>query len=309
MNDKTKESTAQTGDRVVEIDIEGIIGTPNEESGAVATHAELERVLQRIRPMEEMGVVVNIRSTGGSVNDALLIYDALRSLGKPITTRCYGYTASAATIIAQAADKGRREISANGLYLIHCSESHCEGNALSVEQTRELLEQTDRRIAEIYASRSGLKAETFLKLMRENNGKGRWLSPQEAVATGLADRIAEAAPISNSAAEQLEKLGLPPLPTSGGGVMEWLGRQWHAMLERLGIESGGMEMPTMSYPREIECLTDRMSRINNGRSAFDTARATTTLPTEDPSSYEAVRSPNSAAYEADALSMRTSKLF
>ena len=63
--------------------------------------------------------MVDIRSTGGDVNDALLIHDALCSLDAHITTRCYGYTASAATIIAQAASPGCREISANALYLIH----------------------------------------------------------------------------------------------------------------------------------------------------------------------------------------------
>ena len=87
----------------------------------MATYERFRDAVRRIAEIEAPEVVVEIRSTGGDVNDALLIHDALRSLGARITTRCYGYTASAATIIAQAASEGRREISANALYLIHDS--------------------------------------------------------------------------------------------------------------------------------------------------------------------------------------------
>ncbi len=62
--------------------------------------------MSRIAAIEAEEVVVTIRSTGGDVNDALMIHDALTQLKGRITTRCYGYTASAATIIAQAASEG-----------------------------------------------------------------------------------------------------------------------------------------------------------------------------------------------------------
>ena len=87
------------------IDIEGVIGVPEEnqfENGAsgVATFEAFRQEVERIKRVAATSVVVNIRSTGGDVNDALLIYEALQSLDARITTRCYGYTASAATIIA-----------------------------------------------------------------------------------------------------------------------------------------------------------------------------------------------------------------
>lgn len=53
--------------------------------------------------------------------------------------------------------------------------------------------QTDARLAEVYAARSGRTPEEFTLLMAENNGSGRWLSPQEALAAGLVDRIIEPA--------------------------------------------------------------------------------------------------------------------
>ena len=89
------------------IEIEGTIGVPEEwqfddPADRVATYERFRDAVRRIAEIEAPEVVVEIRSTGGDVNDALLIHDALRSLGARITTRCYGYTASAATIIAQA---------------------------------------------------------------------------------------------------------------------------------------------------------------------------------------------------------------
>ena len=176
------------------IDIEGTIGVPEEcqfedASSRVATFEAFRREVKRITEVAAKSVVVNIRSTGGDVNDALLIYDALRALDANITTRCYGYTASAATIIAQAADEGCREISSNALYLIHNSTCSIDGNASSLDARAELLRKTDEQLARLYALHSGGEEEFFLALMAENNGEGRWLSAEEAIELGLADTL------------------------------------------------------------------------------------------------------------------------
>ena len=174
---------------VCQIDIEGTIGVPEEwqfeePDARVATYERFRDTLRRIAEIEAPEVVVNIRSTGGDVNDALLIHDALRQLPARVTTRCYGYTASAATIIAQAASEGCRLLSANALYLIHTAICSTEGNAAEIAGKIDLLHQTDARIAAVYASRSGRPAAEFEALMAENNGNGRWLAPEEAVAAG-----------------------------------------------------------------------------------------------------------------------------
>ena len=81
------------------VDIEGVIGVPEEwqfdqPSSRVATYEKFRDSLDRLREIDAPEIVVNIRSTGGDVNDALLIYEALSSLDGHIVTRCYGYTAS-----------------------------------------------------------------------------------------------------------------------------------------------------------------------------------------------------------------------
>lgn len=179
---------------VCTIDIEGVIGIPessqfSEPSHSIATYERLRGEIDKINSIKAKDIVVNIRSTGGDVNDALLIYESLVALDAKITTRCFGYTASAATIIAQAASKGCREIASSALYLVHMSSSAIEGNVADLTERIDLLRKTDDRIASLYASRSGREKEYFVTLMAENRGQGRWLSPEEVVEAGLADTI------------------------------------------------------------------------------------------------------------------------
>ena len=155
MEESTKKKTIASSVRVASIDIDGILGVAEEQQFGeldtrVATYERFERALEEIRQGGGVDrLVLNIRSTGGCLEDALLIYDAAREMGVEVVTRCYGYVASAATIIAQAASKGCREISANSLYLIHCCESTVEGNHHSLSATKELLDKSDARLAEI----------------------------------------------------------------------------------------------------------------------------------------------------------------
>ncbi|WP_290534293.1 Clp protease ClpP [Alistipes sp.] len=270
------------------IEIEGTIGVPEEwqfeePEARVATYEKFRDAVRRIAEIEAPEVVVEIRSTGGDVNDALLIHDALRSLGAHITTRCYGYTASAATIIAQAASEGCREISANALYLIHTAVCATEGNAAELEGRIELLRQTDARIAGVYAARSGRPAAEFERLMAENNGQGRWLSPEEAVAAGLADRVIGTA------------------ENSSPGVVRNLSRGWSRLLAGLGLRAGA-EFP--SDRNVLHFASDEAELLRRSAMAAEAARErvkpTRTEPCEDPSYGETVRSANERAYAEDA---------
>ena len=262
---------------VCRIDIEGTIGIPEEwqfddPEARVATYERFSKALQRIAGIEAPEVVVNIRSTGGDVNDALLIHDALRQLPARITTRCY--TASAATIIAQAASEGCREISANALYLIHTAVCATEGNAAEIAGKLDLLHQTDARIAAVYAARSGRPAEEFEALMAENNGNGRWLSPEEAVAAGLADKVVETAGQSSSLARNIA-------------------RGWERLLAGIGLLHSG---------EEVRALQRRSAVVSDEtRQRFG---ATVTQPREDPSYGDTVRSANERAYAEDARRLR-----
>ena len=269
------------------IDIEGVIGVPEqtqflEPGGRVATYARFAEALAAVAAVQAPRVVVNIRSAGGDVNDALLIFDALQGLGAEVVTRCYGYVASAATVIAQAASPGCREISANALYLIHTAVCATEGNAAELNGKLDLLRQTDARIAAVYAARSGRPAAEFETLMAENNGNGRWLSPEEAVAAGLADVVTDAAG--------------HPAPS----LTRNIARGWERLLAGIGLNRRE-ELPAdrnvlLTAGERQELLRRSATAI---RQAQQNASPTCTKPREDPSYGDTVRTANQRAYAED----------
>ena len=277
------------------IDIEGTIGVAeewqfDEPEERVATYERFREAVRRIGAVEAQRIVVNIRSTGGDVNDALLIHDALKQTGAHVTTRCYGYVASAATIIAQAASEGCREISANALYLIHTSVCATEGNAAELAGKTELLRQTDARIATIYAARSGRPVEEFEALMNENNGNGRWLSPEETVAAGLADRVIDTA------------------ERPAASLAKQITRGWRRLLAGIGLRDktpDEADRNILHFGEEEAAAARQQQR--SALAAEELRRsvhATRTLPREDPSCSEAARSANERAYQEDARQFR-----
>lgn len=281
------------------IDIEGTIGLSeawqfdNPES-RVTTYERFKESVASIADIRNANIRVNIRSTGGDVNDAILIYEALRATGANITTCCYGYTASAATIVAQAASHGQRLIAPSSLYLIHNSLCSTEGNADELQAEVELLKQTDRRIAEIYASRSGRDVEEIMSLMAENGGRGRWLSPSESIAAGLVDVL------DGSVAHATES-----------GVVDSAKRGVKALLKAIGIDTDVREHPAeeddINYiPRQDQNLPS--AAVKGVPIEFEEhqllATPTQVKAVEDPLPTEHAYDPRAKAYEADARRMK-----
>ena len=268
------------------IDIEGTIGIPEEcqfenIGDRIATYERFREQVAKISEIEQPSVVVNIRSAGGDVNDALLIYEALTELDAHIVTRCYGYTASAATIIAQAASEGYREMSQSALYLIHQSSCAAEGNSETLSAQVELLQKTDERLAALYAERSGRSVDEFKELMSLNNGNGRWLSPEEAMEAGLVDAII------GSESETQQRKGVVGIVSD---------------LFRLGRK--GEQSPTL--PTDHNILHNPLTELQARRSAIAldegqrAVKPTTIKSVEDPGIDDGGLSSNAAAYNRDA---------
>ena len=302
-NFKTMESVIKIKNdaEVATIDIEGTIGLSeswqfdNPES-RVATYERFKECVARIANIKNKQVRVNIRSTGGDVNDAMLIYEALRATGAHVTTCCYGYTASAATIVAQAASEGCRYIASTSLYLIHNSICSVEGNAAEIEAEIELLRQTDERIAEIYARHSGRDKQEMAALMSENGGRGRWLSPVEVVEAGLADAVeGEVARESdNREAERPKNKGVATL-------LNILG---------LGGDKGGApeSMDDINYISHDGVVVANAIQTLSSGIAFEerqsSVKPTTVKDVEDPRLGEMQYDERKRAYDSDAKSIR-----
>ncbi len=277
------------------IDIEGTIGVPeswqsdNPET-RVTTYERFKESVSRIADIENSTIRVNIRSTGGDVNDAMLIYEALRATGAKVTTCCYGYTASAATIVAQAASEGCRLIAPTSLYLIHNSLCSVEGNAEELQAEVDMLRQTDRRIAELYASRSGRGVEDIAELMAANGGRGRWLSPSEALAEGLVDAVEGESEVSTEQQSLVERTKV--------GVK--------ALLRALGVEFKDDITPESDvnytpHPLPADSVDGSKITFENAQSAVEPIAL---KPMEDPSPVERSQEPRKQAYESDVRSIK-----
>ncbi len=319
----------------VVIDIEGTIGVPEswqfeDPQQRIATYEKFRETVKHIEEIAASRVIVNIRSTGGDVNDALLIYEALTSLDAAITTRCWGYVASAATVIAQAASDGQREISANSLYLIHNSTCAADGNALELEQRAELLKKSDERLGELYARRSGRDAESFRNLMAEQSGEGRWLNAKETIEMGLADceidtnanddcdmtqeeqttvveKIANALSSVKAVIAKVGKRIISEEEEISEEITEEEIEEEEIIEDEDSIQVEEEEQPAKKVKRpEVKNAT--MTKTQKSIIAFEESqkelKGTSVEQMDDPSLADITRSDNQNAYERDARRMR-----
>lgn len=268
-------------DQQVVIDIEGVIGVEEcyqfdeqQDDNRISTYEKFRSILEQVKGSDARGLRVNIRSAGGSVQDALLIHSALEEMRSKIVieTHCYGFSASAATIIAQAATAGKRYVSSSALYMIHNSSTIFDGNAKEAESVVGMLTKTDSQIAVIYSERSGLPVEHFTEIMNRDGGRGEWLTAEEAVEYGLADVVESYSSVRNLV----------------NSVKEFFGR--FIVPQEARSESFGGELENVETPPSVLAIAP-----------------TATEPKEDPvvEHFAVSLSANGGSYSSDAQLFRT----
>jgi len=126
-------------------------------------------------------VVVNVNSPGGDFFEGVTIYNMLREHDGAITVNVLGLAASAASIIAMAADE--LKIAKSAFMMIHNSWGLVMGNQNDMRQAAETFAVFDKSMANVYADRSGMPAEGIAKLMDADT----WMDGETAVEDGFAD--------------------------------------------------------------------------------------------------------------------------
>lgn len=143
-----------------------------------------ETLVPLIRAIKGGTVHLRINSPGGDVFAAQTICQAIRDTGAKVIAHIDGYAASAATVIATAADEV--EISDGGFYMIHNAWTWAMGNANDLTATATLLSKIDGSLAGQYAKKSGMAVDDVRAAMDAET----WYTAEEAVAAGLVDRVA-----------------------------------------------------------------------------------------------------------------------
>lgn len=128
-------------------------------------------------------LTVRINSPGGNAFDGIAIANAImRHPGKTVT-RVDGLAASAASVIAVAADEV--VVSKYGQAMIHDARMLWSGTAADMRSAADHLEKLSASYANIYADRAGGTVEDWAQAMADET----WYTAEEMVAAGLASRI------------------------------------------------------------------------------------------------------------------------
>ena len=147
----------------------------------------------------EKPIKLYVNSPGGSVTAGLAIYDTMQFVKTPVHTMVMGQAASMGSFLAQAGEPGKRFVLPESRTMIHRVSSGTRGTSGSVhvqelefEDARRHFEESKRlnqRLTELYVKHNtaGNTYEELFETMKFDT----FLSAQEAVDAGLADKVIE----------------------------------------------------------------------------------------------------------------------
>ena len=130
-------------------------------------------------------LTLRLNSPGGSVFDAVAIYNALKRHAGPVSVWIDGIAASAASYVAMAGDEV--VMPENAFLMIHDPSGVVFGTADDMRAMAEALDKIKGSLVAGYAAKSGGSENDIAALM----AKEAWLDAAEAVELGFADRLAE----------------------------------------------------------------------------------------------------------------------
>jgi len=135
----------------------------------------------------ERDIFLYINSPGGSVYAGLAIYDTMQHIRAPVATVCVGMAASMGALLLAGGAAGKRQSLPNSRIMIHQPSSGFSGTATDIDiAAREVLSIRERlnRILQHHTGRD-------LEKIERDVDRDYFMSPEEAVAYGLLDKVVE----------------------------------------------------------------------------------------------------------------------
>lgn len=129
-------------------------------------------------------VVLEVNSPGGSVTDALAIYNMLKGYQGNVSAVVDGIAASAATVVLMGADQ--IVMAEHSMMMIHNPWLSVEGDADELRKHADTLDKATAELVKLYAERTGRSPEEIAEMLKAET----WLTADEAVAAGFADSVA-----------------------------------------------------------------------------------------------------------------------
>jgi len=132
-------------------------------------------------------ITLYINSPGGHVYDAFAIYDTMKFIKSDVSTVGIGMQASAAAFLLSSGTKGKRYILPNSTVMVHQPSSGTRGKVTDQEIDLKESIRIKHRLEEIMAENTGQKQAK----LHDDMERDYWMSAEDAVAYGLADKILE----------------------------------------------------------------------------------------------------------------------
>ena len=173
-----------------------MLNGPVEDMGSNVIVAQM-LFLEADNPDKPIKLFIN--SPGGSVTSGLAIYDTMQFIKCPVHTYVIGQAASMGSFLAQAGESGKRYVLPESRTMIHRVSSGTRGTSGSVHVQELEMEDINRhfqeskrlneRLTELYVKHNtaGKTYEELFETMKFDT----FLSAEEAVANGFADKVVE----------------------------------------------------------------------------------------------------------------------
>lgn len=139
--------------------------------------------LQAEDPKKDIYFYIN--SPGGSVYDALAIYDTMQYITNDVQTVGIGVQASAAAFLLSSGTKGKRFLLPNSTVMIHQPSSGTRGKVTDQQIDLEESLRIKKLLEEIMARNTGQKPAKI----HEDMERDKWLTADEAKKYGIVDEI------------------------------------------------------------------------------------------------------------------------
>jgi ATP-dependent protease ClpP protease subunit len=136
-----------------------------------------------LRGITQSNVKLHINSPGGSVDDGIAIYNAIKSHKATFESHIDALCASIATVIAMGSE--RVVMAPHSRMMIHEAMALGIGHADDFDKMAERLRACSENIASIYAEKAGKDTTYWRAKMADET----WYTDQQAVDEGLADEV------------------------------------------------------------------------------------------------------------------------
>ena len=151
--------------------------------GDEITPENLHDILYEPGTDQSEDVHIRLNSYGGSCNAAVRMHDDLVAYPGKISITISGTAASAATVLAMAADL--LEMTPGSLFMIHDPIVAAIGNEADLMDAIKLLRACKDSIINVYATRTMAGRDQIAEMMRDTT----WMDAEAALAYGFVDRV------------------------------------------------------------------------------------------------------------------------